>query len=160
MGRDEEHVRDYVERAAATLNGAGFPRMPSRVLMTLTAADSGLTAAELGERLDASPAAISGAVRYLQTLQMIHRVSKPGSRRDVYELPGNAWYTATMAESRVYEAMIAMSEDAVDAAGGPDSIAGARLVELVDFFRFIRRRMPEMLAEWADQRPGAEQRAT
>lgn len=152
MARDEQQVREYVERAAAILNAAGFPRMPARVLMTLTAAEGGLTAAELAESLDASHAAISGAVRYLQTLAMIHRVSRPGRRRDVYELPANSWYAATMAESRVYDAMIGLSEDVVDAAGGAESDAGARLTELADFFRFVRRRMPEMLAEWAQQR--------
>ena len=42
----------------------GFPRMPSRVLITLMAADEeALTAAELAGRLGVSPAAISGAVR-------------------------------------------------------------------------------------------------
>jgi DNA-binding transcriptional regulator GbsR (MarR family) len=152
MARDEERVREYVERAAAVLNGAGFPRMPARVLMTLTAAETGLTAAELAESLEASPAAISGAVRYLQTLAMIHRVSRAGSRRDAYELPANSWYAATMAETHVYDAMIALAEDVVDAAGGPRSDAGARLIELSDFFRFVRQRMPELLAEWARQR--------
>lgn len=151
MARDEERVKEYVERAAAVLTGAGFPRMPSRVLMTLTAAEHALTAAELAERLDASPAAISGAVRYLQTLAMIHRVSQPGSRRDVYELPGNSWYAATMAETRVYDAMITISEDAVDAVGGTDSAAGERIAELVGFFRFIRQRLPALLTEWAQQ---------
>ncbi|GAB3610253.1 MULTISPECIES: GbsR/MarR family transcriptional regulator [Humibacter] len=152
MARDEERVQEYVERGAAVLNGAGFPRMPSRVLMTLTAAESALTAAELAERLNASPAAISGAVRYLQTLAMIHRVSQPGSRRDVYELPDNSWYAATMAETRVYDMMIAISEDAVDAVGGPDSHAGERLTELAGFFRFIRKRLPALLDEWAASR--------
>ncbi|WP_022902019.1 GbsR/MarR family transcriptional regulator [Humibacter albus] len=152
MARNEQQVREYVERAAAILAAAGFPRMPARVLMTLTAAEESQTAADLAESLEASPAAISGAVRYLQTLAMIHRVSRPGSRRDVYELPANSWYTATLAESRVYDAMIGLSEDAVDAAGGSQSDAGARLTELADFFRFVRKRMPEMLAEWAQQR--------
>ncbi|QDZ15592.1 GbsR/MarR family transcriptional regulator [Humibacter ginsenosidimutans] len=148
MARDEQEARAYVERTAAVLNGAGFPRMPSRVLMTLTAAETPLTAAELAERLHASAAAISGAVRYLQTLAMVNRVSQPGSRRDVYELPQNAWYAATMAEGRIYEAIITMSEAAVDAVGGAASQAGRRVQEMADFMRFVQRRMPELLEEW------------
>ena len=65
--RDEEGVRLFVERMAMTWADLGFPRMPARILITLLAADEpALTAAELGERLEVSPAAISGAVRYLQ----------------------------------------------------------------------------------------------
>ena len=148
MARDEQQVREYVERAAALLTGAGFPRMPARVLMTLTAAETGLNAAELASRLDASAAAISGAVRYLQTVAMVNRVSRPGSRRDVYELPQNAWYAASMSEGRVYDAIISLSEAAVDAVGGLESDAGRRVREMADFMRFIQRRIPELLHEW------------
>jgi len=75
----EQRLNDYAERTAALLHRTGFPRMPARVLMALTVAESGLTAAELAERRDVSAAAISGAVRYLQTLAMIHRFPNPGA---------------------------------------------------------------------------------
>ena len=67
--RDEEQVRSFVEQMAMFLTDWGFPRMPARVLMGLMAADEErLTAGELAKRLAVSPAAISGAVRYLQQL--------------------------------------------------------------------------------------------
>lgn len=161
MARDEQQVREYVERAAALLTGAGFPRMPARVLMTLTAAETGLTAAELADRLDASAAAVSGAVRYLQTLAMLNRVSIPGSRRDLYVLPHNAWYAASMAEGRIFDAMVTMSEAAVDSVGGLESDAGQRVQEMADFMRFIQHRLPELLGEWDEQvRQEREQRKT
>ncbi len=149
MARDEERVREYAERTAAVLAGAGFPRMPARVLMALTVAETGLTAAELAERLDVSPAAISGAVRYLQTLAMVTRVPRPGSRRDLYEVH-DSWYSASMAEMRVYDAVISLSEDIVGAAGGTSTAAGARIDDLARFFRFIQRRILEVLAEWVE----------
>lgn len=148
MVRDEQVLRDYAERSASLLVGAGFPRMPARVLMTLMVADGGLTALQLAERLDASAAAISGAVRYLQTVAMLTRVPKQGSRRDLYELPQNAWYSASMSENRLYDAMLALSLPAIDAAGGTDSAAGGRIQEMTEFFRFVQRRLPELLGEW------------
>jgi DNA-binding transcriptional regulator GbsR (MarR family) len=149
--RDEQALRDYAERSASLLVGAGFPRMPARVLMALMVAETGLTALQLAERLDASAAAISGAVRYLQTVAMVTRVPQQGSRRDLYELPQNAWYSASMSENRLYDAILSLSLPAIDVAGGADSIAGARIHEMTEFFRFIQRRLPELLAEW-DQR--------
>jgi predicted transcriptional regulator len=148
---NDELLRDYAERVAALLNGAGFPRMPARVLMALTVSETGLTAAELAERLDVSAGAISGAVRYLQTVTMVHRVSQPRSRQGVYELH-HAWYSASMAQTRIYDAMISISADVVELAGGPDSAVGGRLDELVSFYRFLRRRVPELLTEWDEQR--------
>ena len=49
---------------AFLLTESGVPRMPARVFASVLAEDAGaLTAAELAERLQVSPAAISGAVR-------------------------------------------------------------------------------------------------
>ena len=46
--------------------------MPARVFAALLIApDARLTAAELAERLQVSPAAISGAVRYLVQVRMV-----------------------------------------------------------------------------------------
>ncbi|WP_460516637.1 GbsR/MarR family transcriptional regulator [Humibacter antri] len=152
MARDEAKLADYAERGAALLTAAGFPRMPSRVLFTLTVAESALTAAELSERLDVSAAAISGAVRYLQSLAMVRRVSQPGSRRDVYELPDNPWYSAGMSEERFYSALFNLAEGMPEAAGGRDTAVGARIAEMTDFLKFIRKRLPELLDEWAQSR--------
>lgn len=152
MARDEAKLGDYAERAAALLTGAGFPRMPSRVLLTLTVSEGGLTAAQLAERLEVSAAAISGAVRYLQSMAMVRRVSQPGSRRDVYELIDNPWYSAGMNEDRFYGAMISVADGIPEAAGGLGTEVGARVVEMVDFLQFIKRRLPELLVEWKESR--------
>ena len=57
--------------------------MPARVFAALLFCDAGgLTSAELTELRSVSPAAISGAVRYLSQLGFISRDRKPGSRRD------------------------------------------------------------------------------
>src|SRR6266508_6264921 len=51
-------VSRFVERFAAVMVQSGLPRMPARVFATLLATDTGrLTAAELAERLQVSPAA-------------------------------------------------------------------------------------------------------
>jgi hypothetical protein len=70
-GRDRQAVLRFVERFAGGLVDAGMARMPAQVFTALLATDSGrLTAAELSELLQASPAPISDAVRYLIQLDM------------------------------------------------------------------------------------------
>jgi DNA-binding transcriptional regulator GbsR (MarR family) len=147
--RDEEAVRRFVEQIAMQFAEWGFPRMAARVLFALMTADEpGLTAGELGERLDASAAAISGAVRYLGQLRLVVREPVPGSRRDLYRLADNAWYVSASAEMGLYKSLIATSESVLDALGGPRSPARARVAEMRDFLLFLQDEMAGLLEKW------------
>jgi DNA-binding transcriptional ArsR family regulator len=148
MAADETALAEVMEHSAAVLTAAGFPKMPARVLMALTVTESaGLTAAELAERLEVSPAAISGAVRYLQTLGIIRRLSQTGSRRDRYELPSD-WYSLMVRNSPIYGVLADQAEAGLAAVGDPASPATERLRDMAGFYRFIQSRLPEMIAEW------------
>lgn len=71
---DEASVSQFVERFAAQLVEAGMTRMPARVFAALLASEQGvMTSAELGEQLKVSPAAVSGAIRYLAQVDMVLR---------------------------------------------------------------------------------------
>ena len=100
--RDERAVAAYVERFGDTLTDAGMPRLASRVFACLLADDDGrMTAVELTEALDVSPAAISGAVRYLTQTYLIGKERERGSRRDVYVVQTDAWHGAMLSRDRV-----------------------------------------------------------
>lgn len=151
--RDEEAVRRFVEQIAMQFADWGFPRMAGRVLFALMTADEpGLSAAELGARLDASAAAISGAVRYLGQLRLVVREPVPGSRRDLYRLADDAWYTAAMTELSLYQSVIAASETLLTALGEAESPSRARVAEMRDFFTFLMSEMGGLLAKWESVR--------
>ena len=57
----------------------------------LLATDSGSLTAEELALLQASPAAVSGGVRYLIGVGMISREGAPGSRRHHYRVPDGVW---------------------------------------------------------------------
>lgn len=152
MARDERALQAATEQSAALLTGAGFGRMPSRVLMTLLVAEQGMTAAELGEALGVSAAAISGAVRYLQTLGLIRRIPTPGSRRDRYEMPDDAWYSTMTKNSPLYAALAQLAEAAAVAMDSPGSVATHRVTEMAKFYRYLEHRMPAIIEEWEAQR--------
>src|SRR5690349_20576203 len=103
------------EQAAAMLAAAGMARMPSRVMMALVGSpDDGYTAAELGERLGVSPAAVSSAVRYLVSMRLIQRVSRPGDRRDRYDLVDDAWAGMITANAPLYAGLAAQMDAIAD----------------------------------------------
>ena len=147
-------LQAYAEKLAAVFTVAGFPRMSARVLMTLmTSADAALTAAELTDRLGVSPAAVSSAIKYLETLGMVRRRVAPGSRRELYELPEQAWYTATLRKPPFYDAIADLLAEGIAVARGADApAAAARLEEMQEFFEFVKVRLPELYEEWVARR--------
>jgi DNA-binding MarR family transcriptional regulator len=153
---DEGEVRRFVERFALLLAGSGMPRMAARVFACLLVVDSGqLTAGEIADQLRVSPAAVSGAVRYLVQVKMIERHREPGARADHYRLAGGDLWTE-MLGARM--AVMAGWEDAMaDGAAlvGPDTPAGTRLRENEAFFAFLRTEVPAMLARWREVRAAA-----
>jgi hypothetical protein len=147
-GRDQQAVRPFIERFAAVLVEAGVPPMPARVFSALLVTDSGrLTAAELGELLGASPAAISGAVRYLEQVGMIGRQREPGSRRDVYLLRNDLWYEISLGRDQLLAHWANAARDGAEILG-PDTPAGQRLADSHDFFVFLRQELPALLERW------------
>jgi len=143
-----EAVARFVERFAAVLIDGGVPRMPARAFATLLASDAGqMTAADLAEALQASPAEVSGAVRYLLQTRLIERVREPGSRRDVYRLGDDPWYEAIYRREPLIDRWQKALEDGIEAAG-PDTPAGRRLKDSADFFAFLQQELPALLARW------------
>ncbi|GAA1995686.1 GbsR/MarR family transcriptional regulator [Microbacterium ulmi] len=140
------------EQAAAMMTAAGMPRMPARVMMALVGSpDGGYSAAELGDRLGVSPAAVSGAVRYLQSLRIIHRLSRPSDRIARYDLMEDGWRSMVTANAPMYarlgDYLDAIADENTDAAA---SVARAR--DMAGFLRFLAERMPELVDEWESRR--------
>ena len=144
----------YIERFATVLVAAGFPPMPARVFVALLITDSGrLTAAELAEVLRISPAAVSGAVRYLVQLGLVHKERVPGSRRDYYRMPGNMWDDMLRMRDQVMSRWTALVREGIDLVG-PDTPAGARLAEQADFLEFVSKELSDVLDRWDQYRAG------
>jgi hypothetical protein len=148
--RDEQALREIVEQLGRLLAEWGLPRMAARVIFVLMTADEpSLTAGELAERLGASPAAISGGVRYLTQIHMVARDVVPGSRRDRYRLVDDSWYEVTLEKMTLLTTLADIARSGVDAAGGPGTPAGARLAGMRDFYDFVQEELPAMLDRWA-----------
>lgn len=147
-GRDAEAVSQFVESFAAQLVEAGMQRMPARVFAALLASDSGtLTSAELGEQLQVSPAAVSGAVRYLAQQHMVSREREPGSRRERYRVHSDQWYELLTNREAVLKRWEHALREGVDSLGA-GSPAGRRLSETLAFFEFLDGEIASMMDRW------------
>jgi hypothetical protein len=139
----------YVERFALLLRESGMPPMPARVFAYALASDADrFTAAELAEGLRVSPAAISGAVRYLVQVGLLARDRKPGTHGGVYYLyDEDVWYQiyrSQLDRLRRYQEMAAEGAALL----GTDTPGGRRMRESADFFGFITAEYPAMMERW------------
>jgi len=150
--RDTQAVSQFVERFGGILADTGVPRMPARILAALLTTDSGrLTAAEIADLLQISPAAVSGAVRYLTTVQIVSREREPGSRRDVFRMRDNVWYETTFRKDQMLVLIDEVLSQGVDTLGA-DTEAGMRLDETREFFRFMHGELGSLLDRWRGHR--------
>ncbi|MGW5463325.1 GbsR/MarR family transcriptional regulator [Streptomyces sp. NPDC003996] len=146
--RDPQSVSRFVEHFAAQLVEAGVPRMPARVFAALLASDTGtLTSAELGEQLRISPAAVSGAVRYLAQVHLVSREREPGSRRERYRVHSDQWYEALTNREAIIKRWEEALREGVSSLGA-DTPAGRRLAETLDFFEFVEGDVAQMMERW------------
>ncbi|MGW2018427.1 helix-turn-helix domain-containing protein [Streptomyces sp. NPDC001927] len=135
-GRDAEAVREYEEQFTTLLMRQGLPKMTSAVLTCLFTTDSGsLTAAELVQRLQVSPASISKAITFLESQGLVRR-ERDERRRERYFADADVWYQSMMASARSNIEFAETAREGVRVLG-PDTPAAARLENIARFVDFV-----------------------
>ncbi len=124
--RDGAAVHRFIERFATVLALSGIPRMPARVLAVFLTSDaSRLTATDIARTLQISPAAVSGAVRYLGDVGLISREAQPGSRRYWYRMPDNMWHEVVKLRDQLMRRWADVMHEGLEILG-PATPAGGR----------------------------------
>jgi DNA-binding transcriptional ArsR family regulator len=148
--RDSAAIGAFIERFAGILYGAGMPRMPARVFAALLAADaSQLSAADLAAVLGVSPAAVSGAVRYLAQVGLVAAAGEPGSRRLSYSVPDDVWAQLVEARNTLLARLSATLLDGV-ALLGAGTPAGERLTRSARYFDFVLDEVADVHDRWRE----------
>lgn len=141
-----------IEMFTKVMVASGISRMPSTVFSALLVSEDGrMTAGELAEVLQISPAAVSGAVRYLAGVGMLERRRPIGARHDEYRLAADNWFEVMLNR----EPLLAGWADAARAATellGTGSHAGRRMAETAAFFDFLRVELDATLSRWPARR--------
>ncbi|GIG66173.1 GbsR/MarR family transcriptional regulator [Phytomonospora endophytica] len=146
-GERANRAAEFRESLASQFVVAGMARMPARVMCALLTTDAdGMTAAELAEALQASPAAISGAVRYLTQTDMIRRDREPGSRRDVFRLFEDPFASMLRRRDDILKLWGDKMREGSDVLGD-GTPAGRRLAGAAETFSLMHMLLPRMLDE-------------
>jgi DNA-binding transcriptional ArsR family regulator len=135
-GRDAEAVREYEETLTTVMMVSGLPKMMSRVLASLYITDAGsLTASELAQRLQVSPASISKAITFLEGLELVRR-ERDERRRERYVVDDDLWYQSMIRSARSNDQFVETARQGV-AVLGPGTPAATRLENAARFLDFV-----------------------
>jgi DNA-binding transcriptional regulator GbsR (MarR family) len=155
-GRDAEAVREYEETFTTVMMGSGMPTMMSRVMACITLTDTGsLTAAELVQRLNVSPASVSKAITFLESQGMVRR-ERDERRRERYVVDDDIWYQSMMASARSTAQIVEIARQGVGVLG-PDTPAAVRLENIARFLDFVSEsitRAAEQARDILSTKPG------
>jgi DNA-binding transcriptional regulator GbsR (MarR family) len=135
-GRDAEAVREFEEAFATVMMASGMPKMMARVMACLTLTDSGsLTASDLVQRLQVSPASVSKAITYLEGQAFVRR-ERDERRRERYVVDDDIWYQSMLASARALNQVIEIARQGVGVLGR-ETPAAARLENVARFLDFV-----------------------
>ncbi|MEU9394164.1 helix-turn-helix domain-containing protein [Streptomyces sp. NPDC048324] len=143
---DAEAVREYGETLTTVFMQSGMPAMMARVMACLLISDArGLTAAELVQRLEVSPASVSKAIAFLESQDLVGRARDEG-RRERYFVDDDIMYDSMMASARSTAQVAETARQGVVVLGA-DTEPGVRLENIGRFLDFVS----ESIARAADQ---------
>lgn len=150
---DQDTLLRFVERFALVIANSGLPRMPARVFAYVLAEDAErYTATELANGLRVSPAAISGAVRYLVQVGLLAREREPGARSDHYRVfDSDVWGIITDSQLPVIQSYQAAAAEGAKVLR-PGSAGAHRMRETEEYFAFLLAEMQQIRQRWRDRR--------
>ncbi|MEV5607950.1 helix-turn-helix domain-containing protein [Streptomyces sp. NPDC052225] len=148
-GRDPEAVRAYEETFTEVMVQSGLPKMMSRVMASLLTTDSGsLTAAELTQRLQVSPATVSKSIAFLESQTLVRR-ERDERRRERYVIDDDLWYQSMLASSKALIQQVEVSRQGV-AVLGPGTPAATRLENIARFLDYVAESLTRAAAQARD----------
>jgi DNA-binding transcriptional regulator GbsR (MarR family) len=147
----DDERRHFIEDFGGFFEDLGGGRMVGRILGLLMVADPpAQTAEDIATALAASRGSVSQATRILVQLGMVRRLSRPGDRRDWFELRTDAFTEAMRRRTAEITHLIAMFERAQDITGDKRP----HLEEALAFMRFWRSNIDAIFADWKMEREG------
>ncbi|MEO3826568.1 helix-turn-helix domain-containing protein [Actinomadura sp. B10D3] len=134
--RHREAVRECEEMLTTVFSESGLPTMMSRILGALYTTDAGsLTASELVQRLQVSPASISKAIAFLESQDLVRR-ERDGRRRERYFVDDELFFQSIIASARSNDRLVRTARQSA-AVLGPGTPAAARLENIARFLDLV-----------------------
>jgi DNA-binding Lrp family transcriptional regulator len=148
--------RQFAEEFGAVGASTGMPRMSARLLgWMLICQPPRQSLGEIARALGVSRASVSIATRLLQASGLLRRVAVPGARGYVFEADPSI-FVGQMDAANPFGALRAVLDRGVSVAGGEADPRAARLRQARDFYAYVEREIPALIARYRAEREAAE----
>lgn len=145
--------RRYAEDAAVVLSGLGLPPAYGKLLGWLLICEPPWqTSAQLATALGLSKGSVSTGMRMLESSGFARRVPIPGQRGHAYEITPDAIIRIT-AEPTKFRLFRELMDEGLKLMGGEDAPGAERLRVMRDFYGFIERELPGLVARFESEYP-------
>ena len=138
----------FIDRMGVTAETDGMSPIAGRLFARLLLADSPLSLDELADELGVSKASVSTDARRLLERGILERVSKPGDRRDYYELAPDFFPRIVHARVNRWRRMRTLAANVRAEAGDLSPEVKQRLDAIDDLEHFVIQPLEKALEEW------------
>ena len=139
---------EFIERMGRMLEAERLPRIAGRLFGALLLAPREVSLDDLAEDLGVSKASVSINARLLEERGLIERVSRPGDRRDFYEVTPDL-FRRTMEQRLARWRAFHDALTAVRPAARREARVVRRLDELTDAYAHVLAAVAESIQEWS-----------
>ncbi|HEX8981709.1 MAG TPA: hypothetical protein VF792_02980 [Ktedonobacterales bacterium] len=143
---------NFIEDMGLYYDHYGLPRLVGRLVGLLMLADQPLTLDDMAQALLVSRASVSTNIRIALHNEYVVRVGIPGDRRDFYRFSDDVWERRTAVIEIGSKATRVFAERGLAALDPDDTVARARLEEMVDYCNFMMVEGHNALERWRERK--------
>ncbi|MEV0292624.1 hypothetical protein [Nocardia sp. NPDC050710] len=144
----------FVEEFALVLERMGLVRMTGRAAGWLLVCNPPeQTFGQVADAVQASKGSISTALKTLVTMRWVDKISKPGDRRDYYQMRPGVMPELQSQQMSQYDSLITMTARGLALFEDPDSQEAARIRDMHEFFVWLAKELPALIDRWWAEHP-------
>lgn len=103
---------------------------------------------DLVDALQMSKSSVSTASRTLIQIGLVQRISRPGERRDYYQIQEGVWHNLMQARQSQIVQLRQLAERGLQLLDNQPPEKKRRLQEMHDLYAFFEKEMPLLLERW------------
>ena len=145
--------KEIIERIGVYYEKKGLQPVVGRIMgLLLVAEPAEATFEQIQEELQISKSAVSTALTFLQAKETVEYTTKPGERKRYFKLRMRDWKTELKKEFDEVLDMESLINEIIDLKENRNSEFCCRLLEMKDFFKFMKKELPLLLKKFEASR--------
>ena len=146
-----QRTKEFIEKMGLMFEHAGSTRTHGRMMALLLVTDNPLSLDEMADLLQISKASLSTNARLAVQFGMALRVSRPGDRKDYYEMTPSSFESMVAHRVQAIDVFVHLADDGLAAIDPDNATARARLEKMKEFYQFFLGELEGSLARWHEK---------